>query len=126
MNDLATLILRLGLGGLMIPHGYGKLKMLFENWGEIQFADPIGIGPLFSLILVVFAEFICSILVLVGFKTRISSIPLIITMFAAAFIIHGADPLAKKELALLYLSGFIVISLLGSGDYSIDRILKKK
>jgi putative oxidoreductase len=125
MNDLATLIMRIGFGGLMLPHGYGKLKMLFENWGEIQFADPIGIGPLFTMILVVFAEFICSILVLIGFKSRISSIPIIITMFVAAFITHGGEPLAKKELSLLYLSGFIVISLLGSGDYSTDRLLKK-
>ncbi len=126
MNDLATLLLRVIFGGLMLPHGYRKLTMLLENWSEIQFADPIGVGPVFSLILTIFAEFICSILIIVGFKTRFSTIPLIVTMFVAAFIVHGGDPLAKRELSLIYLSGYIAITLLGSGKYSVDGYLSNK
>ncbi len=110
----------------MLPHGYGKLMKLFGNWEEIQFADPIGLGPVFSLILAVFAEFVCSILIITGFKTRISSIPLIITMFIAVFVVHGGDPLAIKEHALIYLVGFLTIALLGSGKYSVDGYLKSK
>lgn len=125
MNDLAILIMRLGFGGLMLPHGYRKLMMLIENWGEIQFGDPIGIGPVFSLILAVFAEVVCSIIIIIGFKTKLFIIPLIVTMFVAAFVVHGADPLAKKEMALLYFFGFIAIALLGSGKYSVDGYLKK-
>ncbi len=124
MNDLAILLMRMGFGGLMLPHGYGKLMKLFGNWEEIQFADPIGLGPVFSLILAVFAEFVCSILIITGFKTRISSIPLIITMFIAVFVVHGGDPLAIKEHALIYLVGFLTIALLGSGKYSVDGYLK--
>ena len=125
MNDLAILIMRIAFGGLMIPHGYNKLTELFGNWEEIQFADPIGIGPLFSLLLTVLAEFIFSMLIVIGFKTRISNIPLIITMFVAAFIVHGGDPLARKELALIYLAGFAAIALVGGGKYSVDGYLKK-
>lgn len=126
MKDLAILIMRLVFGGLMLPHGYSKLMKLFGNWEEIQFADPIGLGPVFALILTVFAEFICSILIMIGFKTRFVVIPLIVTMFVAAFVIHGGDPLAKKELALMYLTGYLAIALLGSGNYSIDGYFGKK
>lgn len=126
MNDLATLIMRLVYGGLMLPHGYSKLTKLFGSWEEIQFADPIGVGPVFSLILAVFAEFICSILIMIGFKTRFVVMPLIVTMFVAAFVIHGGDPLAKKELALIYFAGYLAIALLGSGKFSVDGFIGNK
>jgi len=48
----------------------------------------------------------------------------LITSFAmavAAFIAHGADPFAKKEMALLYLVGFLTVALMGPGRYSIDQ-----
>jgi len=49
------------------------------------------------------------------------AIPSAITMVVAAFIVHGADPLQKKELALVYLIMFLAIALLGPGKYSIDK-----
>ena len=51
--DLATLILRLTAGGFMLTHGVPKLQRLLA--GEMQFADPFGLGPEVSLILAVFA-----------------------------------------------------------------------
>ena len=41
-------------------------------------------------------------------------------MGVAAFIVHGADPLAKKEMALLYFIAFVAIFLAGPGKFSID------
>ncbi len=60
-------------------------------------------------------------LVIIGFKTRLAAIPVIITMAVAAFIVHAADPLGTKEMAILYLIAFTVIALLGAGKYSVDR-----
>ena len=119
-NDLALLILRLGFGGFMLTHGIPKLMKLFGE-GPIQFADPIGLGATFSLILTVFAEVVCAGLIIVGFKTKWASIPLVITMLVAAFVVHGADPFGKKEFALIYAIGFLAIGMLGSGKYSLDR-----
>ena len=84
----------------------------------IQFPDPIGVGATASLALAVFAEFLCSIFLIVGFKVRLVAIPPAVTMFMAAFIVHGADPLGKKEKALLYLISYIVLILCGGGKYS--------
>jgi len=115
----------LGFGGMMIPHGYSKFMGLFEP-GEISFADPIGIGPELSLYLTIFAELLCAFFVVVGFKTRWASIPLIITMMVAAFITHGNDPWSRKEFALLYLVGYFVIFLLDSGKYSVDYLISNR
>jgi putative oxidoreductase len=94
--------------------------------GEIRFADPFGLGVTLSLFLVVFAEFFCSILIGFGIGTRLATLPLIITMFVAAFIAHGPDPFGKKELALLYLVIYIFLLVAGSGKYSVDYYLSRK
>lgn len=122
-TDIASLLLRLIFGSLFIFHGYGKLI----NYGEIlpMFKDYIGVGPTISLILVIFAEFVCGSFILVGFFTRLSVIPIFIAMTVAFFIAHAADPFTIKELAFVYwlLSG--VVFILGSGKYSIDALIFK-
>jgi putative oxidoreductase len=42
-------------------------------------------------------------------------------MGVAAFIVHGADPLGEKELALFYFLSFFMIMLTGPGAYSLDK-----
>lgn len=126
LADIGLLLLRLTFGGLMaFSHGWPKLQKFFSE-DPIKFADPFGIGMTGSLGLTVFAEVICGLLLTVGLFTRGAAVPLIITMLVAAFIIHGADPLAKKEMALLYLIPYIVLAITGAGQYSLDYILGKK
>ena len=124
--DLASLLLRVTFGVTMLYlHGYGKFMKFFAD-GPLKFGDPIGLGPEISLILTSFAEFFCSGLLIIGLFTRWATIPLIIAMVVAAFVVHGGDPLKKMELALLYLAVYTVILLIGPGKYSLDSILKKR
>ncbi|MBE9518919.1 MAG: DoxX family membrane protein [Bacteroidetes bacterium] len=53
--NILVLILRISIAAFMLTHGWPKLGKLLAG-GEIQFGDPIGLGPGFSLILAVFAE----------------------------------------------------------------------
>jgi len=122
--NLSLLILRVGTGSFMLTHGYSKLQKLLA--GDFQFADPFGLGPGVSLGMAVFAEFFCSILLILGLGTRLATIPLIVTMLVAAFIAHGADPFAKKEMALLYLVSYIVLLFSGAGKISVDQLLEKR
>ena len=118
-TDVVLLLLRLAFGGLMLlNHGMGKMNRLFAD--EIKFLDPLGLGMEVSLFLAVFAEVICAGLLVVGLFTRWAAIPLVITMLVAVFIIHGADPLSDKEMAILYLIPYIALMWLGAGRYSID------
>lgn len=119
---ISLLILRLGLGAMMLTHGWPKFERLIS--GDMKFADPIGLGPEISLVLAVFAEFVCSLTLIAGVFTRISAFMLGFTMFVAAFIQHGDDPFGKMEKALLYLVGYVVIMLMGAGKYSVDDRLK--
>jgi len=123
--NITLLLMRLSIAAMMITHGYPKLVKLLAG-GEIQFSDPIGLGPSLSLALVVFAEFFCSIFIAIGLGTRLASIPLIITMLVAAFIAHAADPFGQKEKALLYLLVYLTLLVVGSGKFSFDYLIAKK
>ncbi len=118
-SDLGLAILRIVPSVLMLTHGFPKLKNLLS--GNVEFGDPIGIGETPSLFLTVIGEFVCPILIILGFKTRLATIPAAITMIVAVFIVHGADPINVKEKALLYLAFFVAIFLLGPGKYSVDK-----
>lgn len=123
--DIVLLILRVSLAILMLSHGIDKLNTLLAG-GTIQFPDPMGVGATASLALTVFAEVFCSILVLFGLAVRLAVIPLIITMLVAILVIHGADGLKEKELALHYLLGYLVLLFAGAGALSIDKIISGK
>jgi putative oxidoreductase len=116
---LGLAILRIVPSIFMITHGYPKLLNLIN--GNTEFANPFGIGQAPSLFLTVIAEFLCPVLMIIGFKTRWAAIPTAFTMFVAAFVIHGADPFGTKEMALLYFTVFLVVFLLGPGKYSVDK-----
>ncbi|WP_276166641.1 DoxX family protein [Zobellia alginiliquefaciens] len=118
LKDIGLALLRIAASAMMAVHGYGKLQMLING---AEFGDPIGIGATPSLFLAVLAELVCPILIIFGFKTRWAAIPTAITMAVAAFLVHGADPFQKKELALMYLAVFVSIILLGPGKYSVDK-----
>lgn len=118
------LVLRVGIASFMIVHGYQKLGWLMAG-GEIQFGDPIGVGMAASLYLAVFAEFFCSIFLLLGLGTRLALIPLIVTMVVAVFIVHAPDGFDKKELGLHYLLVYVFLLVSGPGNYSIDNMISK-
>ena len=124
LSDLGLLLVRLLAGGMMLTHGLPKFDRLFGE-GPVKFADPFGLGPEISLGLVLFAEVGCSILVMLGFKTRWATVPLMITMLVAAFYAHAADPFGKKELSLLFFTLFLSILISGGGRYSVDGRMKK-
>lgn len=121
--SLAVLVLRLSFGFLMIPHGYDKMQEFLA--GNHDFPDPLHVSPMVSHGLTVFAEFFCSILLVLGLFTRPALVILIGCMAIVSFSIHGADPLGDKEHALLYLFAYLSIFLTGAGKYSIDAKIFK-
>lgn len=118
--DLGLLFFRIGISGLMLTHGIPKLITFFGS-EEIRFADPVGMGETVTFAFAVFAEFLCSVLILIGLGTRLAVIPLIITMAVLVLIVHMPDGLGRQELPLLYLTGYILLFLTGSGKYSLDQ-----
>jgi len=123
-TDVATLLLRLLLGGLFMYYGYNKLMAYSEIAPE--FPDFIGIGGVLSFNLVIFSELVCGFTVLIGLLTRLSAIPMFITMFVAYFIAHADDTFDDKTPAFVYMVLSLIIFVLGSGKYSVDKFIFKK
>lgn len=120
-SGISAMILRIFASFfLFFGHGLGKLEMVLS--GNFQFLDPIGIGPMATLIFAAFAEGICTILVFTGFYTRLAALIVIINMAGAAFFHHypAGDGFGGMELPLLYLLLFFVIFLLGPGKFAVD------
>lgn len=119
-TSLGLLLIRLAVGGMMIyGHGWGKL-MAFSDKAP-KFPDPLGIGNELSMIAAIAGELLFPVLIMLGVFTRLAAVPAAFTMVVAAFIVHGDDPFAKQELALLYLVPFFALIMTGAGRYSIDH-----
>ena len=121
----ALLILRIGIACFMLTHGWPKLMKLLAG-GEIQFLDPFGLGATASFVLAIFAEVLCSFLLLFGLATRWATIPLIITMLVAIFVAHAADGFQKQELPGHYVLVYLFLLLVGPGKYSLDYFIGRK
>lgn len=119
--DLGLLILRVWFGlEMALAHGLPKLQKLFSDKND-QFFDFLGIGGMPSLSLAVFGEFICGILIAVGLFTRLATIPYMITMAVAAFIVHLNDGWGKMASPLMYLIPALVLFITGPGKHSLDE-----
>lgn len=124
-TDAGLLFIRIAAGGMMAyAHGIPKWNSFAEK--AEKFSDPLGVGSANSLILVIFAELVCSVLLMAGLFSRLAALPLMITMAVAAFIIHADDPFSKQEFALLYFLLFLIVFLAGPGRFSLDAALFNK
>ena len=123
-HDTGLLILRVAAGVFMMTHGLAKI----QHFSELSqtFADPIGLGPKFSLALIVFAEFGCSLMLILGLLTRLAAIPLIIGMIVAAFIAHSPFTFGGSELPLLYLVIYTSFFFMGAGRFSVDHLIGRR
>jgi putative oxidoreductase len=122
--NLSMLLLRVGFGFMILfNHGIPKL-MKFATLSS-SFYDPFGIGSKWALILVIFAEVFCAILLILGLFTRIVVLPLIITMCVIIFMANKGEPIAKLELPILFLAGFLTSLFAGPGRLSIDGVMGK-
>jgi putative oxidoreductase len=122
--NIGLLILRIVVAVLMLTHGIPKLLNLIQ--GNLSFPDPIGLGSELSLVLVIFAEVFCSIIILIGFRSRLAAIPLIIVMLVALLVQHSGDPVFEHWNILLYLLSYGMLLHLGGGKYSLTYYFGNK
>ena len=116
--NVSIVIVRIYTSAMMLTHGFPKLMRLLD--GDMKFRDPIGLGPELSLILTVFSEFFCSILIIIGLGTRLATIPLLITMVVVLFIVHGSNPISEHLNVVAYIAAYLALFAIGSGKYSLD------
>ena len=122
--NILLLALRITVGVLMLTHGIPKLGKILT--GDFDFANPIGIGATASLFMATFAEFFCSLVVIIGYKSRLAVMPLIFTMLVALLIVHSNDPVFEHWNILLYIFAYCILLYLGGGKYSLTYYLDNR
>jgi len=124
-SNIVLLVLRTVVGANMVClHGWDKVLHFSSRLGSVP--DPFGIGPKYSLMVVIAGEFLGGILLASGLLGRFGA-------FLVAFIsaltiyssVHGGT-WHERELWELYLAASLTVLLLGCGRFSLDSIVWKK
>jgi putative oxidoreductase len=128
-EDLASLVLRLVVGGIFCAQGYRKLfadrDLPFGRNGLTKMIAEKNLpSPAQLALLTAMAELACGLFVLAGLLTQLAVIPLIgimimaVTQFKWKLGFYGG-----WDWPFSVLGSSVALLLLGSGRYSIDAVL---
>lgn len=118
------LFLRLFTGAAMMTHGIPKLFGGMEAFTQVVGNLPLP-APAVMAFLAALSESFGALFLMLGLLTRPAAALLACTMGVAAFLAHGGDPFATRELALLYFFIALFFLLKGAGRWSVDRFLRR-
>jgi putative oxidoreductase len=123
--NLALLVLRIGLGGMMLTHGIPKLLRGPDLWPKLGGAvEHLGISEGHAVFgaAAVLAETLGAVLVILGFKTRAAALSIVITMLVAAAMHYGqGDGWSQITHPIETGLGFLAIAIAGAGKYAIEK-----
>lgn len=122
--NFAMLVQRV-VTGLMLLIAHGLLKI--SNFSEMSgsFFDPMHIGHRNSLVLSIFAEVFCSMLLVLGLFTRLAAFVIVLDLSFAVFMYHRGQPIKNVDLGVMYLTSVFSVLLLGPGRVSVDGMMTK-
>ena len=123
VEDVAKLLLRVMLGGLILLHGISKIR---GGPGFIlDIVDRAGLPEPFGYLVYV-GEVLAPLLVIAGLWTRLAALVIAINMIVAVLLVHLGELFTLSEtggwaleLQGLYLVVAITVALLGAGRYSV-------
>lgn len=122
--NFAMLIQRV-VTGLMLLIAHGLLKI--SNFSEMSgtFFDPLHIGHRSSLVLCIFSEVFCSMLLVLGLFTRLAALVIVLELSILVFMYHRGQPIKNLDLGIMYLTSAFSVLLLGPGRVSVDGMMSK-
>lgn len=123
--DLGKLLLRTGVGGLMLFHGIYKLMHGFQGIRDLLIAKGL---PELLWIGAVVGEVIAPLCILFGFFTRISALLVAVTMVFSIFLAFGTSGFGLGdygapivELNLLYMFSALALYCVGGGRFALYK-----
>ncbi|MGB3750048.1 MAG: DoxX family protein [Arcobacteraceae bacterium] len=127
-EESAKFLLRFTVGFLMLFHGIDKLSNGITGMEGMLVNAGI---PTFAAYGVYVGEVLAPLMLIVGFRVRIASLLIVVTMLVAIGLTSANDILTLSkhgawaiELQMFYILTSIVILLQGAGRYSIDEYKK--
>ena len=130
-TNLGRLFMRLFVGIMLLQFGIRHLV----NYNELCMTFPtvLDMSSSTSLVLMIIIELVCSLLIMVGFLTRLSTIPPIVAMCAAEYYIlhdmvpylpvYGLDSTAPGYLPIMFIGIYIWMLIAGPGKISLDYFI---
>ncbi len=127
LKTYADVPIRLSVGVHLI---YGTQDNIFSWERMLEFRDFLEVYgmpfPLISAITSVYAQFICGILFVIGWKQKWAAGVMIFNFVVAILLVHIGDSYTNTYPAISMLAGSLFIFSYGEGKFSLDHYLKKK
>ncbi|MDH5828390.1 DoxX family protein [Sphingobacterium sp. SG20118] len=124
-KDLGLLMIRIGLGAMMIVHGFPKIMggmPMWEKLGASMGVLGVHFLPVFWGLMAAVTESIGGLFLLIGLWTRPSLLLLAFTMFIATLVHFGkGDGLNGASHAIELCFVFFGLLFIGPGKYSVDK-----
>ena len=121
--NIIEILGRIFLSAIFLINGVGKI---FNYEGTIQYMESFNV-PEYLLIPAIIVEILFPILLIIGYKTRLSAIVLSLFTVLLAIIFHTDFSNQMQSTAFLknfaIAGGFLIIFVKGGGKYSLDHKL---
>jgi putative oxidoreductase len=118
-RDLVLLFLRVSAGLFLLwVHGLPKLLDYSAELQRIE--DPFRLGANLTLMLAIFAEVLCPLLIVAGVVVRLACLPILAVLLVALLVVHPQWSLAEGQFAWLLLILFSSILIAGPGRLALN------
>lgn len=112
--DIGLLFLRVS-GGLFLLWVHGLPKLL-DFTAQLQLIeDPFHLGAHLTLILAIFAEVLCPLLIVAGLLARLACVPILFVLLVALLVVHPQWSVAEGQFGWLLLILFTTVLIAGPG-----------
>ena len=125
VSDCGMLLLRVAVSlEIAIVHGFKKIGVGVSQAENIP--NPLHLPDAFNNVFAIAANIVFPFFVLIGFFTRLSTLPTLAVTLTGYFVVHWNDTLLEKDTPFIYSLIFLIILILGPGKYSVDNSIHKK
>ncbi|QZP23425.1 DoxX family protein [Pseudomonas sp. DR208] len=119
-QDLGLLFLRIsGALFLLWVHGLPKLLNYSEQLQLIE--DPFHLGANITLLLAIFAEVLCPLLIIAGVLVRLACLPILAVLLIALLVVHPEWTLFEAQFGWLLLIIFTTLLISGPGRLVLSQ-----
>ena len=118
-QDWGLLFLRVS-GGLFLLWVHGLPKLL-DFTAQLQLIeDPFHLGSHLTLILAIFAEVLCPLLIVAGVLARLACLPILFVLLVALLVVHPQWSVAEGQFGWLLLILFATVFIAGPGRLALN------
>ncbi|MBS4085978.1 DoxX family protein [Pseudomonas rustica] len=118
-RDVGLLFLRVS-GGLFLLWVHGLPKLLDFSAQLQLIEDPFHLGSHLTLMLAIFAEVVCPLLIVAGVLARLACVPILFVLLVALLVVHPQWSVAEGQFGWLLLILFATVFIAGPGRLALN------